>query len=1279
MDTKEVEVKNEISNFLQGHNTQKYVVNVETVYYNNRASCIIHEPDKEPYLKTIEYTPFLYLKNLEKFRIELYDGVREHQRQAEFNHCISIEELNTGNNPRLEEGFTHKISSSRSYTDILSFLKEGGVDMWEKYSLTEFSKIQFPVRIPMWYNKEFHSGIVKLLKKKKKIEAIRVLSNEVVKYNNDVFSKSIIIWANELCSYLLKVINGEYKYKHLFFSMKTDEQFFISTGIRLFKGIEHYNELHKVVFDIETTGLKYKRDRIFQIGIRDNRGFEEIIEVNKDNDDEEEKRIIVKFFETINQIRPAVIAGYHSEEFDFPFILGRAIEELKMNIALFRTTLSKITYLDENDNIDKYKFKIRRKDNCSVKYGSTAEKYTSTLMWGYTVIDIIHAVKRTAAVNSEIKNNKLKYICKYEKIAKPNRMYAEGDRIHDIWEENKIHIVNPVNNSYEEIPTEYQLDGNKLFDLQTLKEKNDPDYQTHRVQTINELSNTGILDWLKSKMTIYTKDFKLIKGSTIIRQYLLDDLWETEKVDGLYNQSSFLLAKIVPTTYSRICTMGNAAVWNLIMTTWSYENNIAIPSPDSSDEFSGGLARCYKKGYIENIAKIDYRAMYPMIQLTNDIFPPFDITGVIKKILLYLTSTRNEFKILAGDESPLPKEERNTYKVKQLPIKILNNSLFGALGSGRAFNWSDTLCAARITCVGRIHLRQMITWFMQYQLTPILAVTDGVNFSFPTDSAFDINKVPFGNGITKPIDEAWIYMLDGRTFTGIRALSEKFNKEEMPQPFMGVDMDGIWKSSLTLSRINYANLTNEEVDKKSGNIISPKIKLTGNTIKSKTMPEYIEDFIDNGLKLILNNKGEEFVEYYNEYLKKIYYKQIPFKKIATKTKYKKTIKDYLNRGFNKNNQPKAKQAHMELIIQQKNDAITKQYEKQYGVDATTVMEKNDRLVIDMYAKLYGADNGESSATLAEKKEMVGHFLYSEPELDTYLYYVNIGIKKSQGDSSKISNENGEMVLASKLISVEDLELNPELTGNYNVAKYVDSFNKRANSIMEGYSPEIKAEILIKDPSKREYLDSKDLVLRSFKGDDYDESLILEEKELRFWNRTGYDPNLIWKGFSLPSEHALDNLIEYKEKIEILNNKFKAAGDKRVVKSVNDKLVEGDFILLKNFISYDLYLFNGIFIEWRKKVFEEDKIMKLYDFIDAGLSKATIQAKKEYATKFKELFKIPQESMLSTIPKGVEMFEEFYAIELIAAKKKQKQIDADEDEALEDLKFLDSAGTDIERD
>ena len=48
-------------------------------------------------------------------------------------------------------------------------------------------------------------------------------------------------------------------------------------------------------------------------------------------------------------------------------------------------------------------------------------------MWGYSIIDILHATKRTAAINSDIKENGLKYIAKFEKIAKENRTYIPGE------------------------------------------------------------------------------------------------------------------------------------------------------------------------------------------------------------------------------------------------------------------------------------------------------------------------------------------------------------------------------------------------------------------------------------------------------------------------------------------------------------------------------------------------------------------------------------------------------------------------------------------------------------------------------------------------------------------------------------------------------------------------------------------------------------------------------------------------------------------------------------
>jgi hypothetical protein len=68
--------------------------------------------------------------------------------------------------------------------------------------------------------------------------------------------------------------------------------------------------------------------------------------------------------------------------------------------------------------------------------------------------------------------------------------------------------------------------------------------------------------------------------------------------------------------------------------------------------------------------------------------------------------------------------------------------------------------------------------------------------------------------------------------------------------------------------------------------------------------------------MLLLGKGKEFVDYYYEHVEKIYNQQIPLIDIANKGRVKKSIKNYLNRGGDKNGKTLARQAHMELIIKE---------------------------------------------------------------------------------------------------------------------------------------------------------------------------------------------------------------------------------------------------------------------------------------------------------------------------------------------------------------------------
>jgi hypothetical protein len=49
-----------------------------------------------------------------------------------------------------------------------------------------------------------------------------------------------------------------------------------------------------------------------------------------------------------------------------------------------------------------------------------------------------------------------------------------------------------------------------------------------------------------------------------VERYLDDDLEETLTVDDEFNQGTFLLAAMVPTTYERVSTMGTATLWRML-------------------------------------------------------------------------------------------------------------------------------------------------------------------------------------------------------------------------------------------------------------------------------------------------------------------------------------------------------------------------------------------------------------------------------------------------------------------------------------------------------------------------------------------------------------------------------------------------------------------------------------------------------------------------------------------------------------------------------------------
>ena len=475
-----------------------------------------------------------------------------------------------------------------------------------------------------------------------------------------------------------------------FLAVTPVEQYMIYSGKRLFKGYDNYDDLKRLQFDLETQGLNPEIHAIDQIGIRTNKGFKKIITVTGEGLERKKNELdaIIEFLSILAKEKPDVIAGHNSENFDWNFIivrcqkLGTSLEELSLNF---------------------FKHPIFKKNKETVlKLGSEVEYYKPTVMWGHNIVDSLHAVRRAQAIDSNMKLANLKYVTRYLKLKKENRVYVPGNKIGSIW------------------------------------------LETDNVYAFNDTNG----DWYKiSDQRPLTEGYVETSGKYIVERYLLDDIWETDKVELKLNESNFLIGKMLPTTFQRACTMGTAGIWKLILLAWCYENTLAVPAFAPSKRFTGGLSRLLKVGYADRVVKLDYNSLYPSIILTWNIGSKLDISNSMLMMLEYVLTQREKYKDLKGqaenksnelknklanfdgteaDKHRLKEEiryweaEASANDKKQLPLKILANSFFGSFGAPDVFPMGDVVCAEKTTCIGRMSLRLMISHFKRIGYEPIV-------------------------------------------------------------------------------------------------------------------------------------------------------------------------------------------------------------------------------------------------------------------------------------------------------------------------------------------------------------------------------------------------------------------------------------------------------------------------------------------------------------------------------------------------------------------------------
>jgi DNA polymerase elongation subunit (family B) len=619
----------QVEKFLMGRNPMERVVAIECDYDDDRVSIIYNTENGDKKIHLDDFKPFCWVKR--SACLKMFDGDRQKLRNTMNYYGIAVKPLTVSMQPN---------------QNVNERLKNGYEFMFYAKKRMSFSEFQ----------KFFQTAKTPIYPRKKKNESSSNVDKEI------------------LC-------------------VAPVEQYMIASGIRLFKGYNGYDELKRMLFDLETTGLVFKKDHIDQIGIRTNKGFETVINVKGDTLEERienEHKATDEFLQIIAREKPDIIAGHNSENFDWRMLIENADAYGESFADMSLKYLRHPIYKKNKESV--------------LKLGGEVEYFKPTCMWGTTILDSMHAVRRAQATDSNIKNANLKYVTKYLNLQKENRVYVPGDKIGKIWRDTE--------------------------EKYAFNDKDGDWYEINEKHPIKE-------------------GYERVSGEYVVKRYLLDDIWETDKVELTLNESNFLIAKMLPTTFNRAATMGTAGIWKLILLAWCYENNLAVPSFTKSHSFVGGLSRLLKTGYAANVAKLDYNSLYPSIMLTWWVKSEVDVTNAILNMLNYVLTQREHYKGLKNEAGKQAnklsdylkenskhlteeeikkikgdiqhfKAEKNANDKKQNPLKVLGNSVFGSFGSPSLFPFGDQKAAEFVTCTGRQCLRIMISHFKNLGYEPIV-------------------------------------------------------------------------------------------------------------------------------------------------------------------------------------------------------------------------------------------------------------------------------------------------------------------------------------------------------------------------------------------------------------------------------------------------------------------------------------------------------------------------------------------------------------------------------
>src|SRR5947207_770140 len=270
--------------------------------------------------------------------------------------------------------------------------------------------------------------------------------------------------------------------------------------------------------------------------------------------------------------------------------------------------------------------------------------------------------------------------------------------------------------------------------------------------------------------------------------------------------------------------------------------SVCVPWPVSSAPmvrgFEGGYTDIFFTGVARNVWHCDVASLYPSVMLQFDCFPQTDQLQIFRHLLTDLRTFRLEAKAdMRAAEKSGDTARAHHFHAFQNTFKILINSFYGYLGFAQG-SFADFDAAARVTQIGRDLLKKMIEWLNARDAQVIEVDTDGIYFVPPartTANAADTAATTAGD--------------IGQLQTGLA--------KELP-PGIEVEFDEQFEAMFSYKAKNYALLTRD------GDVI-----IKGGALKSRGLEKFQRVFLEEMIKLLMEEKPEEIVDLREKFENKI--------------------------------------------------------------------------------------------------------------------------------------------------------------------------------------------------------------------------------------------------------------------------------------------------------------------------------------------------------------------------------------------------------------------------